>query len=188
MRSLMTRCAPSPRISTSSTACCGRRSRRSSGPASRWASRLPISRRSRRSMISISNFSRPRLAARARARHGALSRPSRKRPHLRRARRRENASRNALGRAAVEAGHSVLCTSATALLAALAKAETEGQLADRLLFIASRSCSSSMSSATCRLNGEAPSLLSAGRSALRARQPAHHHQSARHAVGRRLRR
>jgi len=41
-----------------------------------------------------------------------------------------------LGRAVVEAGHSVLFTSATALLAALAKAETEGQLADRLLFFA----------------------------------------------------
>src|SRR5512134_2686966 len=40
----------------------------------------------------------------------------------------------ALGRAAVEAGHSVLFTSATALLATLSKAETEGQLADRLLF------------------------------------------------------
>ena len=40
----------------------------------------------------------------------------------------------ALGRAIVEAGHTVLFTSATALLAALAKAETEGQLADRLLF------------------------------------------------------
>ena len=40
----------------------------------------------------------------------------------------------ALGRAAVEAGHSVLFTSATALLAALAKAETDGQLADRLMF------------------------------------------------------
>jgi DNA replication protein DnaC len=40
----------------------------------------------------------------------------------------------ALGRAAVETGHSVLFTSATALLAALAKAETDGQLADRLLF------------------------------------------------------
>ena len=40
----------------------------------------------------------------------------------------------ALGRAIVEAGHSGLFTSATALLAALAKAETEGQLADRLLF------------------------------------------------------
>ncbi len=40
----------------------------------------------------------------------------------------------ALGRAIVEAGHPVLCTSATALLAALAKAETDGQLADRLLF------------------------------------------------------
>lgn len=39
-----------------------------------------------------------------------------------------------LGRAVVEAGHSVLFTSATALLAALAKAETEGQLAERLTF------------------------------------------------------
>lgn len=42
----------------------------------------------------------------------------------------------ALGRAAVEAGHSVLFTSATALLGALSKAETDGQLADRLLFYA----------------------------------------------------
>lgn len=40
----------------------------------------------------------------------------------------------ALGRAAVEAGHTVLFTSATALLAALAKAESEGQLSDRLAF------------------------------------------------------
>lgn len=40
----------------------------------------------------------------------------------------------ALGRAAVETGHSVLFTSATALLAALAKAETEGQLAERLTY------------------------------------------------------
>jgi DNA replication protein DnaC len=40
----------------------------------------------------------------------------------------------ALGRAVVEAGHSVLFTSATALLAALSKAETEGQLAEKLLF------------------------------------------------------
>jgi DNA replication protein DnaC len=40
----------------------------------------------------------------------------------------------ALGRAVVEAGHSVLFTSATALLAALAKAETDGQLADWLVF------------------------------------------------------
>jgi DNA replication protein DnaC len=41
----------------------------------------------------------------------------------------------ALGRAAVEAGHSVLFTSATALLAALARAESEGQLSrqDHLL-------------------------------------------------------
>ncbi len=41
-----------------------------------------------------------------------------------------------LGRAAVEAGFSVLFTSATALLGALSKAETEGQLADRLGFYA----------------------------------------------------
>jgi DNA replication protein DnaC len=37
----------------------------------------------------------------------------------------------ALGRAAVETGHSVLVTSARALLAALAQAASEGQLADR---------------------------------------------------------
>jgi DNA replication protein DnaC len=42
----------------------------------------------------------------------------------------------ALGRAAVESGHSVLFTSATALLAALTKAETDGQLADRLAYYA----------------------------------------------------
>lgn len=40
----------------------------------------------------------------------------------------------ALGRAAVETGHSVLFTSATALLAALAKSETDGQLAERLTY------------------------------------------------------
>jgi len=40
----------------------------------------------------------------------------------------------ALGRAVVEAGHTVLFTSATGLLAALAKAESEGQLAERLTF------------------------------------------------------
>jgi DNA replication protein DnaC len=40
----------------------------------------------------------------------------------------------ALGHALVEAGHSVLFTSATALLAALSKAETDGQLSDRLMF------------------------------------------------------
>lgn len=39
-----------------------------------------------------------------------------------------------LGRAAVEAGYSVLFTSAASLLGALSKAETEGQLADRLAF------------------------------------------------------
>lgn len=40
----------------------------------------------------------------------------------------------ALGRAAVEAGHSVLFTSATALLATLSRAESDGQLAERLGF------------------------------------------------------
>lgn len=42
----------------------------------------------------------------------------------------------ALGRAAVEAGHSVLFTSATALLGALSKAEIEGQLGEKLGFYA----------------------------------------------------
>lgn len=41
-----------------------------------------------------------------------------------------------LGRACVETGHTVLFTGATALLAALAKAESEGQLADKLTFYA----------------------------------------------------
>ena len=40
----------------------------------------------------------------------------------------------ALGRAAVETGHSVLFVGATALLAGLAKAESEGQLADKIGF------------------------------------------------------
>lgn len=42
----------------------------------------------------------------------------------------------ALGRACVESGHSALFVGATALLAALAKAESEGQLAERLTFYA----------------------------------------------------
>ena len=41
-----------------------------------------------------------------------------------------------LGRAAVETGHSTLFVSATALLATLARAETEGQLAEKLAFFA----------------------------------------------------
>jgi len=41
-----------------------------------------------------------------------------------------------LGRAAVETGHSTLFVSATALLAGLARAETEGQLAEKLAFFA----------------------------------------------------
>jgi len=42
----------------------------------------------------------------------------------------------ALGRAAVEHGHSVLFVTAAALLGALAKAEAEGQLTDKLAFFA----------------------------------------------------
>jgi DNA replication protein DnaC len=42
----------------------------------------------------------------------------------------------ALGRAAVEVGHSVLFVTATALLGALAKAEADGQLGDKLGFYA----------------------------------------------------
>jgi DNA replication protein DnaC len=42
----------------------------------------------------------------------------------------------ALGRAVVEAGHAVLFVSATALLAALARAETDGHLAEKLAFFA----------------------------------------------------
>jgi DNA replication protein DnaC len=42
----------------------------------------------------------------------------------------------ALGRAAVEHGHSVLFVTAAALLGALARAEAEGQLADKIAFFA----------------------------------------------------
>ena len=42
----------------------------------------------------------------------------------------------ALGRAAVEAGHSALFVSATSLLAMLSRAEVEGQLAEKLTFYA----------------------------------------------------
>jgi DNA replication protein DnaC len=42
----------------------------------------------------------------------------------------------ALGRAVVEAGHTVLFTSATALIAGLSKAETEGKLGEQLSFLA----------------------------------------------------
>lgn len=42
----------------------------------------------------------------------------------------------ALGRAAVEAGHSALFVSATSLLATLSRAEVEGQLAEKLTFYA----------------------------------------------------
>jgi DNA replication protein DnaC len=42
----------------------------------------------------------------------------------------------ALGRAAVESGHSVLFTSATGLLTALARAESDGQLGDKLGYYA----------------------------------------------------
>ncbi len=42
----------------------------------------------------------------------------------------------AIGRAIVEAGYTVLFTSATAVLAASAKAETDGELAERLTFYA----------------------------------------------------
>ena len=42
----------------------------------------------------------------------------------------------ALGRAVVEAGHTVLFTSATALITGLSKAETEGKLGEQLSFLA----------------------------------------------------
>lgn len=55
----------------------------------------------------------------------------------------------ALGRAAVEAGHSALFVTATSLLAALSRAQQEGKLADRSPSTPNPSCSSSTSSATC---------------------------------------
>ena len=51
----------------------------------------------------------------------------------------------ALGRAAVEAGHSTLFVTATSLLATLARAQLEEKLADQIGFYANQSCSSSTS-------------------------------------------
>ena len=95
----------------------------------------------------------------------------------------------ALGRAVVEAGHSVLFTSATALLAALAKAETEGQLADRLLFYSKPKLLiiDELGYLPVRA-AQCASLLPARRAAVRARQHADHHEPARDPVGHRLRR
>ena len=124
-------------ISTSSTRCCARRSRPSSASASPWACRS----RTSRAVKTLEEFEfkfQPSIDQRL-VRELATGRfisaaenvlifgpPGVGKTHL----------AIALGRAAVETGHSVLFTSATALLAALAKAETEGQLADRLLFYA----------------------------------------------------
>jgi DNA replication protein DnaC len=95
----------------------------------------------------------------------------------------------ALGRAIVEAGHTVLFTSATALLAALAKAETDGQLADRLLFYSKPKLLIIDELGYLPFERRsAPSLPSARRPSVRARQLAHHHESVRDAVGYRLRR
>jgi DNA replication protein DnaC len=92
----------------------------------------------------------------------------------------------ALGRAVVEAGHTVLFTSATALLVALAKTETDGQLAERLMFYCKPKLLIIDELGYLPFEPQCPSLFSARRPALRARQPAHHHEPGRHAMGRRL--
>lgn len=68
----------------------------------------------------------------------AASSPAPKnRPALRPTRRRQDAPRGfALGRAAVEAGHTVLFITATALLSTLSKAQQEGKLADQISYYA----------------------------------------------------
>ncbi len=55
-----------------------------------------------------------------------------------------------LGRAAIETGHTVLFVSATTLLAALRRAEAEGQLDAKLLYYSKRKRLVMTSSATCR--------------------------------------
>jgi DNA replication protein DnaC len=102
---------------------------------SAWGSRSRTSRRSRHSTSSSSSSSRPSISAWCASwPPGGFSTqtenvlifgpPGVGKTHL----------AIALGRAVVEAGHSVLFVSATALLGALARAETDGQLADRLMF------------------------------------------------------
>jgi len=80
-----------------------------------------------------------------------------------------------LGRAAIEAGHSVLFVTATALLAALSKAHAEGHFGDQLTFFAKPKLLIIDELATCRLSAPRricsfsswPSATSAGASCSR---------------------
>ena len=77
----------------------------------------------------------------------------------------------ALGRAVVEAGHSVLFTSATALLAALSKGETDGQLSDRLMFYTKPKLLDHRRARLPPVRAtQRASLFPAGRASVRARQ------------------
>jgi hypothetical protein len=89
---------------------------------------------------------------------------------------------SALGRAVVEAGHSVLFTSATALLSALSKAETDGQLANRPMFYTKPKLLIIDELGYLPFERRCASVFPARRASLRACEPADHDQSAHHAV------
>ena len=159
--------------STSST----RSSARSSRPSSE-ARRdghpdraLPVGEDARRLRLQVPAVGRPE--ARARARHGPLRRhaenvllfgpPGVGKTHL----------AIALGRAVVEAGHSVLFVTATALLAALAKAQTEGKLAEQLALLRQAQAARHRRARLPAVReAQRPPLLPARRPTLRARQHA----------------
>ena len=92
----------------------------------------------------------------------------------------------ALGRAAVETGHTALFTSATAVLAALAKAETEGQLAERLLFYSKPKLLTVDELGYLPFERRSAHVLPAGARRYERGSLLHHDQSARDAVGHRL--
>ena len=95
----------------------------------------------------------------------------------------------AIGRAAIEAGHSVLFVTATALLAALSKAHAEGHFGDQLTFFAKPKLLIIDELGYLPLERATANLfLPTRREALRAWQHPAHHQSAGHRVGSRLRR
>lgn len=95
----------------------------------------------------------------------------------------------ALGRAAIEAGHSVLFITATALLASLAKAHAEGHFGDQLTFFAKPKLIIVDELGYLPLERATANLFfQLVAKALRARQHPAHHQPASHRVGPRLRR
>ena len=94
----------------------------------------------------------------------------------------------ALGRAAVEAGHSALFVTATSLLAQLSRAQLEGKLADQIAFYAKPKLLVVDELGYLPLDKQTAHLFFQLVSRRYERGSMHHHESNHHAVGPRLRR